>query len=149
MGQDRHVAGNQQSKENILEPRRRDVMWRLDQDVATLCDGEQMSLLQQGNKIRCNVIVRPRDNPEIDARFGQLSIQGLYPALNIRPGIVVEAGQDMGCASHHSDTLIDLHARHLQRHGEVAGAVVDRREEVRMKVKHLDEYSKSPLGEDR
>jgi hypothetical protein len=61
MGQYRHIAGRKQAEKELLHPRRRHVVGRLDQDVARVGQRDEMPAPQAPDEVGRNVIVRSYD----------------------------------------------------------------------------------------
>jgi hypothetical protein len=60
MGQHRHVAGGQQLEEQLVEPLRRHVVWRLHQHVAGIGNRQEVTGAQARHHVGCNVHVGTR-----------------------------------------------------------------------------------------
>jgi hypothetical protein len=60
MGQHRHVAGGQQLEEQLVEPLRRHVVWRLHQHIPGIGNRQQMTGAQARHHVGCNVHVGTR-----------------------------------------------------------------------------------------
>jgi D-serine deaminase-like pyridoxal phosphate-dependent protein len=65
-----------------------------------------------------------------------MALQDANREANLRARVVIEAGQNMRRAGLYLDSVRDRHARHLERRGEIGRAVVDARQEMRMKIDH-------------
>jgi hypothetical protein len=136
MGQDRHVAGDQQVEEEILELHRGDVMRGLDQHVARVGERQQAAGSEAGREVRHHVDVGAGDELERDIlpRKGQL--QCLRCLANLGAAILVEPRQNVRRAGHDGDTVSRRQARHVQRRTKIPRTVVDARQQMAMQVYH-------------
>ena len=83
--------------------------------------------------------------PDVEAKISarseaiekQTGAQLVHGGADRRAGVRIEARQDMRRAGDDAHAASDLTARHVERHGEVRRAVVDRRQQMTMKVDHL------------
>ena len=136
MGEDRHVARNLQIEEHLIYPRRRDVVRRLDEDVARVGQRQHASVTELRNAVRCNVIVCPRNELQRNVRLVESSLQladgGANPAIRV----LIETGQNVRRACDHGDAVGDERARHIQCCVHIGRAVVDAREDVAVQVDH-------------
>lgn len=125
MGQDRHIAGNRQAEEKILQLRRRGVMRRFHQHIARISDRQHSSRLQSGNEIGRHVNVGAGGQPKRNSILikGVLQIHnGFADAIAL---VVIEARQDMRCAGDHRNALSDGSLRHGQRFVQIACTIVN------------------------
>lgn len=109
---------------------------RFHQDVAQVGDREQAAGTQAAEKIRAYVDIRARHQAESDAFRVEHGLKFCGRLPDRGAAIMVQAGKDMRCACDDLDALIHRRFRHFQRHGQVAGPVVQPRQHVAMKVNH-------------
>jgi len=111
-------------------------MRRLNQHVARIGKRKQMTRAKTRDEIEGHVSVRTGDQPQRDSFLVEngLQISGSLPDGGAR--IMIQTGQNVRGAGHYCHALRDGGPRHLQRHRQVASAVVDSRQYVAMKVDH-------------
>ena len=76
----------------------------------------------------------PGDQPQGDVRFAQRRGKFVDGPIDERAAIVVDAGEDVRRAGNRRDAVGDRETRHLQRHRDVRGAVVNPRQDVTVKI---------------
>jgi hypothetical protein len=136
VGQYRHVAGRQQAEEELLHPRRRHVVGRLDQDIARVGQRHETAGLQAFDEVEHNVIVRSDHQLQRDALRIKDVLQLRNGHADLRTTIMVNTGKDVGRASDVRHAVRDEGLCHRQRDGLIGGAIVDTRQNVAMKVDH-------------
>ena len=136
MRENGNVPSHHNAKEKVLNPRRRNMMWRFHQYIACIGQCEQSSGSQSTNKICNDVIVGTSDQAQRYPRLVQHSLQMRHGRANLRPSVVVKPRQDMWRTSN------DLHAigreqlSHLDGSLEIRGSIVDAGQNMIMQIYH-------------
>jgi hypothetical protein len=105
MREDRDVPCHHDTKEKVLDPRRRHMMWRFHKYIACIGQREQSSGSQSTNKICDDVIVGTSDQAQRHSRLVQHGLQVRHGGANLWPGVVIEPGQNMRRARHDLDSI--------------------------------------------
>lgn len=136
MRENGHIARHDQIEKEILQLWRCRMVRRFHQHVARIGDRKQAAGAQTGNKIGAHMNIRTGHEAKRDAFRIERGLKFRDRLPDPGAGIMIKAGEDVGRARHHFHALIHRHFRHLQRHGQVAGAVVQPCQHVAMKVDH-------------
>ena len=128
---------SQNVKKQIVEALRQNIMRRLEQDVSAVIQGQYFIIAQACEKIGPDMSIAACHKGEVDSVVPQLRVEFTDTLANVCRLIVVEARQEMRRACHHSDAVIDRHARHIQRGREIGRAVIDARKNMAMQINHL------------
>jgi hypothetical protein len=114
MGQNWNVSGCRQGEKEVLEPRRRHVMRRLDQHIPRVAERQQTACAETGYEIGDHVIVGTRSEAQCDARVVERMLQLRHGLADLRAGIVIKAGQNVRGAGDDKDAVSDGRSRHGQ-----------------------------------
>ncbi len=136
MGQNWHVPGCQNSKKELFHARRRNVVGRLDQDVARVGQRHEMPALQPRNEVGNDVVVRPRNELQPNALNVEDMLQPLHRLADLRTAVVVSAREDMRRARDVRHAIGDKRLRHRQRNRKIARAIVDTGQNMAMQIDH-------------
>lgn len=137
MGQNWNIPPRRHVKKQLFEPRRRNVVGRLDQHIARIGQREQLPTPKAGDEVRNHMIVRAGDKAQGDAVVVEHGLELLHRLADLGTGIVVNAGEDVGGASHMGHAVIDEGAGHGERDGKIRRPVIDARKDVAVQVNHL------------
>ena len=136
MGDHRDDAGGHQLEHHAFEVGRGHVVRRFQQQVARTGQGRDAAAADALEQAQVQVHVGTFDQAQGDAFLIQLRLQGGDGRHDAVAGVVVQARVDVRGAGHRGDAVGGGHARHVQRHGQIGGAVVDGRQQVVVQVKH-------------
>ena len=128
------VARDHQIEEKILELRRRRMVRRLDQHVARIGNGQETAGSEPRDEIGGHMDVRAGDKLQRNPFLIESCLKLLDGEPDVRPGIMIEARQNMWGASNGRYPLPGHRLCHGQRYGQIARAVVDPGQDVAMKV---------------
>jgi hypothetical protein len=136
MGQHRDVAGGQELEEQLVEPLRRHVVWRLYQHIPGIGDRQEMTGAQAGDHIGRYVHVCTGGQLQVDALRIDLLLQLLNGLANLRPAVVVKPRQDVWRAGDGRHPIGNERPGHGERHGQVRCAVVDAWQNMAVQIDH-------------
>jgi hypothetical protein len=136
MRKHRHVSGDRQVEEEVLQLRRRGVMRRLNQHVARISDRQELARSKSGNEVGGHVDIRTGDQAQRNSVLVERVLQRLSRLANRRPVIVVETRQDVRRTGKNSYALRNRRLGHRQRDGQIARAVVDSGQDMAMQINH-------------
>src|SRR5262245_14609861 len=136
MRQDRDVAGDHKVEEKMLHPYRRDVMGRLDENIARVSQREKASGPEPSNKIGRHVHICTGHKTKGNA----LSLQGLLQGERCVPdlwaGVMVEPGQNVRRTRDNGDPVGDVQLRHLHRDAQIACTIIDAGKNMAVEINH-------------
>ena len=136
MRQDRNVAGRQNSKKELLQPGGRHVMRGLDENVAGVGERQQMTCRKTPDEVGHHVIVRTRNELQRNAFLIEDGLQLPDGIADLRTAVMVKTWQDMRRAGDMGDAVGHERPRHIERNRQVAGTVVDTRQNMTMQIDH-------------
>ncbi len=109
-------------------------MRRLDQHVARIGQRQQAAATQAGDEIGSHMNVRTGDQAKGNFLFVENHLQVVNSQADGGAGVMIQSREDVRCAGHDRYALRDRRPRHIERHGQVAGPVVDPGQYVAMKI---------------
>src|SRR5262249_3824300 len=124
MGQYRDIASCQEVEKKLLQPHRRDMVRRLDQNVARIREGEKASGPEPSKKIRHHVHICTGHELEWNALPVERLLQCKCCFPDLGAGIVIEARQDVWRAGDNSYAVLDEQLRHLYRNSDVPCTII-------------------------
>ena len=136
MGKHRHVSGNRQVEEKVLQLRRRGVMRRLNQHVARISDRQELTRSKPGNEVGSHVNVGAGDQAQRNSILVEHVLERLSRLANRRPLIVIETGQDVRRAGENRYPLGNRGLGHSPRDGQIARPVIDPGQDMAMQINH-------------
>lgn len=148
MGQHRHVSGNRQVEEEVLQLRRRGVMRRLDQHVARISDRQELARSKPGKEVGSHVDIRSGDQAQRNSVLIEHVLKRPGRLANRWTIIVIETRQDVRRTGKDRYALGDRSLGHRQRDGQIARPVVDPGQDMAMQVDHRVPR-KSPYAQHR
>ena len=95
MGQDRNIAGSLQPKDEILQPRRQQMVRRLKQQVPGIVESQSPTLAQLDAEIGGDMHVCARDKGDRYPGLGNAFPESVNRDPDCRTGIVIDAREDM------------------------------------------------------
>ena len=84
------------------------------------------------------MIVGTGNEAERDALLVEHILQLRHRVPDLRAGVLIKAGKNMGCARDDRDAVSGGGSRHGKRNGDVGGAVVDAGKDVTVKIDHVE-----------
>ena len=105
MREDRDVARDEKLEERFVEPRRRNVMRRFDEQISGISERRQAPIAQAANHVGCDVNICADSQVQGDAIIIQMGLQALHLHPDLRAGIMIKSRQDMGCAGDNLDPV--------------------------------------------
>lgn len=137
MRQDGREASRRNAEEEIAETRRRGDVRRLDEDIAGVCEREEVTSTQRRDKIRNDVIVGASDELQRNAVSVQLFLKISNRVADIGAGVMIDAREDMRRAGHDGDAVRNPRARHGERDVQSFGPVVDAWQDMTVQIYHM------------
>ncbi len=107
MGQDRHITGNREIEEEILQLRWRGVMRRLDQHVTRIGDRKEPPRFQSADKIGRHMNIGAGCEAERNSRLVESVLQLHGGVADARSLVVIKPRQNVRRTGDNRDTLVD------------------------------------------
>ena len=114
MCQDRLVAGREQIEKYALDARRQDMMRRLDENVASAIQRQNLAPPDFADQVGRNMHIAPAHEAQADARPVNLELQGLDRGQDVAGLRVIDAGKEMRRAGHDRRTVHNSQTRHFE-----------------------------------
>lgn len=105
------------AEKQIFEPGRRHVVRRLHEDIAGIGQRQQVAGPEPANEVGNDVIVGPGNQAQGDAMVVEHPLELLRGLANLRTGILVNAGEDVGGARDVGHAVLNEGPRHGDRNG--------------------------------
>ena len=136
MRQDRHIPLDQKIEKGRLQALRCDVVGRLDEDVARICERQHLARAEPGHAVGRDVDIGAGHERQRDALAVERLLQLRYRRPDRRPGIAVEAGHDVRRAGDNGHSVADELPGHVQGYSQISRSVVETGQDVAVQVDH-------------
>ena len=138
MGQNWHISAHKNVEEEVLEPDWRDMVGRLDEDIAGVGERQQMARTQPSYKVLDDVVVGAGNELQRNGMLIERQLQLSHGIDDLGSGVVVDTRKNVWRASNNRYAVVDKGARHLQRDRQITRTIVDARQNVAMQIDHCD-----------
>ncbi len=136
MGDQRLVARAHHLEDGVLQPRRRHMVRRFEQEIACPVQRRDAPVLQALRKARRDVHVRALHQLQGNLGLVQGRLQADDRGADARAGVLIHTRHDVRRAGGDPDAVVHGHARHGQRRFQIRSAVVDARKHMAVQIDH-------------
>ena len=136
VGEDGHVASDQDAEKELLQSRYGDVVWGFDEDIAGSRQWEQPARAQSIDEVGNDMVIGAGEQLQLDAGIVDCSLERLNRVLYRSAVVGPDPGHYVGRAGGMGYAIGHVAPGHVERHLEIAGAVVEARQQVAVQINH-------------
>jgi hypothetical protein len=136
MRQNWDISCHEQVEKEVFNLRGRDVMRRLNQDIARVGNCKDLPRPNFRNEIWSHVRIGPGNQAERNSFLIEGFLKLLHCNTNLWAGILIQPRQYVGGASHGGYSVSDPGLGHSQRNGNIRRPVIDSWQNVGVEIDH-------------